>query len=188
MGREKEMGGRKRHLDSFIWWTMINGLAFSRSVLPQSSLWASPDKRVFEGERTPQILLFVPDLAKPRPQCFDFNQVKPAKRGFVCACVYYITSICVRRDSRDRRGEKSSRNEEKNSTLHQSGMSPHYSFKDIHSFAFGVRGWIWGKAKLRYTLKTYYKLTQLSKHLVKFTSNKEQSKECLKKKKKTTHH
>ncbi len=55
IGREKEMGGRKRHLGSFIWWTMINGLAFSWSVLPQRSLWASPDKRVFEGERTPQI-------------------------------------------------------------------------------------------------------------------------------------
>lgn len=63
MGREKETGGRKRHLGSFIWWTMINGLAFSRSVLPQHSLWASPDKRVFQGERTPQILLFVPDEA-----------------------------------------------------------------------------------------------------------------------------
>lgn len=61
--REKEMGGRKRHLASFIWWTMINGLAFSWSLLPQRSLWASPDKRVFEGERTPQILLFVPDRA-----------------------------------------------------------------------------------------------------------------------------
>lgn len=60
-GREKEMGGRKRHLSSFIWWTMINGLAFSWSVLPLCSLWAFPDKRVFEGERTPQILLFVPD-------------------------------------------------------------------------------------------------------------------------------
>lgn len=60
-GREKEMGGRKRHLGSFIWWTMINGLAFSWSVLPLCSLWAFPDKRVFEGERTPQILLFVPD-------------------------------------------------------------------------------------------------------------------------------
>lgn len=45
---EKEMGGRKRHLDSFIWWTMINGLAFSWSVLPQHSPWASSDKRVFE--------------------------------------------------------------------------------------------------------------------------------------------
>lgn len=63
MGREKEMGVRKRHLGSFICWTMINGLAFSWSVLPLRSLWASLDKRVFEGERTPQILLFVPDRA-----------------------------------------------------------------------------------------------------------------------------
>lgn len=63
MGKEKEMGRRKRHLGSFIWWTMINGLAFSWSVLPQCSLWASLDKRVFEREWTPQILLFVPDRA-----------------------------------------------------------------------------------------------------------------------------
>lgn len=63
MGREKEMGGRKRHLGSFIWWSMINGLAFSWSMLPQCSLSASSDKRVFEGEWTPQILLFVPDWA-----------------------------------------------------------------------------------------------------------------------------
>lgn len=104
MGREKEMGGRKRHLDSFIWWTMINGLAFSWSVLPQRSVWASPDKRVFEGERTPKILLFVPDRAQPRPQCSDFNQVKPAKQGSafmcesqsLCECVrcYYLSPVC----------------------------------------------------------------------------------------------
>lgn len=88
------MGGRKRHLGSFIWWTMINGLAFSRSLLPQCSLWASSDKRVFERDWTPQILLFVPDLAKPRPHCSDFNQVKPAKRG--SAFKSKSQSLCVR--------------------------------------------------------------------------------------------
>lgn len=56
---KREMGGRKGHLGPFIRETMINGLAFSWSVLPQCFLWASPDKRVFEGEWTPQILLFV---------------------------------------------------------------------------------------------------------------------------------
>lgn len=59
MGKEKEMGGRKGHLSPFIQETMINGLAFSWSVLPQCFLWASSDKRVFEGEWTLQILLFV---------------------------------------------------------------------------------------------------------------------------------
>lgn len=57
MGKEKEMGGRKGHLSPFIRETMINGLAFSWSVLPQCFFWASPDKRVFEGEWTLQILL-----------------------------------------------------------------------------------------------------------------------------------
>lgn len=116
------MGGRKRHLGSFIWWTMINGLAFSWSVFPQRSHWASPDKRVFEGERTPQILLFVPDRAEPRPQCSDFNQVKPAKQGSAfmcesqslceCAHIYYLSTVCERErgkreeaeDGRDSRG------------------------------------------------------------------------------------
>lgn len=59
MRKEKEMGGRKGHLGPFIRETMINGLAFSWSVLPQCFFWASPDKRVFEREWTPQILLFV---------------------------------------------------------------------------------------------------------------------------------
>lgn len=87
------MGGTERHLGSFIWRTMINCLAFSWSMLPQSSLWASLDKRVFERERTPQILLFVPDLAKPRPHSSDFNQVKPAKQR--SAFMSESQSLCV---------------------------------------------------------------------------------------------
>lgn len=40
-----------------------------------------PDKRLFQGERTPQILLFVPDSAQPTPQRSGFNHWKPAKQG-----------------------------------------------------------------------------------------------------------
>lgn len=90
------MGGRKRHLGSFICWTMINGLAFSWSVLPLRSLWASPDKRVFERERTPQILLFVPDSIQPTPQCPVFNQRKPAKQGSAFMCESQSLILCLR--------------------------------------------------------------------------------------------
>ena len=82
---ERERGKKKREKERDIWplsfgGTMINGLAFSWGLHPQCSAWASPYKRVFQGEWTPQILLFVPDLAEPRPQRSDFNQAKPAKR------------------------------------------------------------------------------------------------------------
>ena len=146
------MGGRKRHLGSFIWWTMINGLAFSWFVLPQCSLWASSDKRVFEGERTPQILLFVPDRAKPRPKCSDFNQVKPAKQGSafmcksqsLCVCAYVLCKWCAcekerQREGRDRRGKSRGGLKKSQHTTLNAGTSSHYSFKDIQNFAFRVR-------------------------------------------------
>lgn len=46
---------------------------------PALSLGLPSHKRLFQGERTPQILLFVPDSAQPTPQRSSFNHGEAGK-------------------------------------------------------------------------------------------------------------
>lgn len=143
---KRKMGGRKEHLSPFIWETMINGLAFSWSVLPQCFLWASSDKRVFEGKWTLQILLFVWDGVETTTQCFNFNQGKPSERVCFWTRVTFFFFFCIsviRVDARQ--GHRGGRSlslrgvkKSQHSTLHWH-VSP-LLVKDIQRFALGVRG------------------------------------------------
>lgn len=80
MGREKRDGRKKEtfsffHLPDYDKWPGLSLVC----APPALSLGLPPHKRLFQGERTPQILLFVPDSAQPTPQRCSFNHGEAGK-------------------------------------------------------------------------------------------------------------